>query len=187
MKRITKIFAASSLIAMLSFGMLSETRAGGSDLDVYVVFSGKDKKDKKALKAALPANLKVKYYNVDLLAVADYSGKQKAIAKFETAKMIVIVKDSPLELLQGSTFAKSLLVMQGARNSVKSENWTVYVVGKGTDLSALGGNLKTLNAASVEDLSDLGLLQSTDAIFVDESAINIYDAVATIVQKISGS
>ena len=60
----------------------------GQDIDVYVAYSGRDKKDKRALKKAFPANQSVKINNVDLLALADYSGKQKAIAKLEKAKVM---------------------------------------------------------------------------------------------------
>ena len=192
MSPFSRKLAKNSLAAILGFCLffgatLSNVWAGSRDVDVYVVFSGKDKQEKKALKNALPANLKVKFYNVDLLALADYSGKQKAVAKLETAKMIVIIKDRPLKLLQGSTFAKDLFIVGGAQNSVKSENWTLYVVDKGTNLSAVGANLKTHNAATVGDLSDLAALRAADAVLIDSGGLDIYSAVAKIVSQALGS
>ena len=93
----------SGLAMIMAFSLLSEASftpaVAGSGVDVYIVFAGKDKKEKKAIKKAMPDNLTVKFYNIDLLALADYSGKQKAIAKLEKAKVVVFVKDAPHELL----------------------------------------------------------------------------------------
>lgn len=154
----------------------------GQDIDVYVAYSGKDKKDKRALKKVFPANLSVKFYNVDLLALADYSGKQKAIAKLEKAKLIVFVKDAPHELLEGSTFKKDIVIFNSAKHGVQSESKTLYIVGKGTTLSD-GLKTRTVNEA---DLSNSGTLQSVDAVLVNGS-IDIHNAVALVVTTLLGS
>jgi len=154
----------------------------GQNIDVYVVFSGKDKKDKNALKKAFSADLSVKFYNIDLLALADYSGKQKAIAKFEKAKVIVFVKDSPHELLEGSTFRKDIVIFNSAKNGVQSEGKTLYIALKGTTLD---GGLKTRNATEA-DLLDSEILQATDAVVVNGS-IDIHHAVALVVTTLLGS
>ena len=180
-------FAVMLVICIFSTMISTKARAGDGNVDVFVVYSGKDRKEKSALKKALLGNLVVKFYNADLLEVADYSGKQKAIAKLEKAKVIVVLKDRPMELFEGTTFARNVLIVNSAKNSVKSENWTLYVVGKGTDLSALGGNLRPHNAASVEDLNDLEALRGADVVLVDEAALDIHNAVGMIVSKVLGS
>ena len=154
----------------------------GQDIDVYVAYSGKDKKDKRALKKAFPANLSVKFYNVDLLALADYSGKQKAIAKLEKAKVIVFVKDALHELLEGSTFKKDIVIFNSAKNGVQSEGKTLYIALKGTTLD---GGLKTRNATE-EDLLDSEILKATDAVVLNGS-IDIHSAVALVVATLLGS
>ncbi len=79
-------------------------------VDIYLVYSGTSKSIQKALKKALPSELKVKSYNVDLLAIADYSGKQKAILKLSQAKIIVLITNKPMEVLGDIKFENTLTV-----------------------------------------------------------------------------
>ncbi len=137
MKRRVRIIANKSVAVIVGFCLaagvsFAEARAAGADVDVYVVFSGKNKGDKSKIKKLLPKELPVKYYNVDLLALADYSGKQKAIAKLERAKIIVLIKDAAMELLQGAFFRSNLVIVESCKNTVISENSTFYVLGNDT-------------------------------------------------------
>ncbi len=176
----------SGLAMIMAFSLLSEANftpaVAGSGVDVYIVFAGKDKKEKKAIKKAMPDNLTVKFYNVDLLALADYSGKQKAIAKLEKAKVVVFVKDAPHELLEGISLATAVVIFNSAKSGVQSASKTLYVVGTGI---SLGGGLKTHNATEA-DLRNLELLQSTDAVLLNGTT-DIHNAVALVVATIAGS
>jgi hypothetical protein len=94
-----KSFIAIVALSVLSLGFAAQSYA----TDVYLVYAGADKDVMKEIKDAL-ADLKVKSYNVDLLAMADYSGKQKAVAKLSKAKVVVLVKDKPAEVLGDAKF-----------------------------------------------------------------------------------
>lgn len=176
----------SGLAMIMAFSLLSEASftpaVAGSGVDVYIVFAGKDKKEKKAIQKALPDNLTVKFYNVDLLALADYSGKQKAIAKLEKAKVVVFVKDAPHELLEGISLATAAVIFNSAKSGVQSSTKTLYVVGTGI---SLGGGLKTHNATEA-DLRNLELLRSTDAVLL-KGTTDIHNAVALVVATFAGS
>jgi len=45
----------------------------------------------------LSKDLTAKAYNTDFLVLADYSGKQKVITRFEKARMIVVIHHSQYE------------------------------------------------------------------------------------------
>ena len=72
--------------------------------DAYVVFSSDSRELKSTISALLKKSLKVKTYNVDMLALSDYSGKQKVLAKFSRATVVVILGDKPLDELKGAKF-----------------------------------------------------------------------------------
>ena len=191
MKMFTRKLAKTGLAMLLGLCLMyganfTKAWAGAGGVDVYVVYSGKNKQDKSELKKAFANDISVKFYNVDLLAVADYSGKQKAIAKLEKAQIVVIIKDSPMELLHGATFKANLLIVQSVKNTVQSENWTLYVVGKGMNLAGLG-KLKTHNASKKADLVDSEKLRASDAVLVDETGLGINKAVSVIVEQTLGS
>jgi len=99
--------------------------------DVYVIYNSKDKAAKNALVKALPSDFKVKTYNVNLLALADYSGKQKVLAKLERARLIVIFRDKPMRVLKGTKLKRDLVVVESVADSVTSETWRLYVVAAG--------------------------------------------------------
>lgn len=82
-------------------------------VDVYLVYLGADKSVQKQLKADLPGNLKVKAYNAGILTMADYSGKQKAIGKLSQAKVVALVTEKPLALLENHQFKNSVVISNG--------------------------------------------------------------------------
>ena len=170
----------NSLTMIMGLCLFSETSlttalAAQGGLDVYIVYAGKDKKDKTALKKVLSGDLKVKFYNVDLLALADYSGKQKAIAKLGKAKVVLVIKDVPHELLEGASLKADVVIFNSAKSGIQSEDRTLYVVGKGI---SLGEDVKTTHQAATEaDLSNSGALKAADAVVID-GAMDIHEAVA---------
>ena len=149
-------------------------------LDVYVVYAGKVKKQKSQLVKQLPGDLSVKSYNVDLLALADYSGKQKAISKLSKARLVVILEDPPLEILDGSKFKTDLVITNSNQTTVTSDKWTLYVVTDGVDVSKLGKRSKILHAATPGDLQDKDAISSASVVVVDGKALELYQAVSLI-------
>lgn len=81
-----------------------------ADVDVYIVYVGTDRAIKTELKSQLFDGLTVKTYNTKLLAMADYSGKQKAVAKISKAKLVVLIKDEVYKFLDSPKFVKSITV-----------------------------------------------------------------------------
>ncbi|PCK07387.1 MAG: hypothetical protein COA42_14525 [Alteromonadaceae bacterium] len=79
-------------------------------VDVYLVYAGADKKLQKRIRATLPGDLAIKSYNASLLMMADYSGKQKAIAKLSSAKLVVLINKQSMELLGNPRFPNALMV-----------------------------------------------------------------------------
>lgn len=166
------------LSLMLWGGLFAQVTWAG--LDAYIVYAGKSKAEKKQLLKDLPDDLSVKAYNVDLLAVADYSGKQKVMAKIQRAALIVILHDGPMEILKGFTVKPNLIIVKSLLKTVQSKERTLYVLSKGTDLANLGKRVKTLEATGRGQLQDAKALESADAVVVDESALDILKALSVL-------
>jgi len=86
--------------------------------DIYIVYAGTDKNIQKELKSVLSENFKVKSFNVGLLAMADYTGKQKAITKISKAKVVVLINEKPAELLGDAEFASVVTVSSSSRSAI---------------------------------------------------------------------
>lgn len=169
-------------ISMLLFIVSFSTPAVWGAADVYLIYSGKNKADKKLFKKAFPKEIKVKAYNADLLAVADYSGIQKAVAKFDKAGVIVILNDRPMEMLKDAKLKKALIIVHSVKKGFTSENWKLYVLKEGTDFSALGEGLHKKVVAKIDDLADKKAIRDLDVLLVDEKALEIQDLVARLVK-----
>jgi len=159
------------------------TSVFAGNIDIYIAYSGKNKETMKTLKQAFQSHLTVKSYNVDLLALADYTGKQKAIAKLESADLIVIISDAAMESLSGTSLNTDLLVLQSLKATVTSSKVDLRIVKKGTNLDR---QLKTHAVASENDLNDISLLHSFDVLVVDETSIDIHKGVALVAAKLLG-
>lgn len=167
----------------LLWGLVAPSTA--SAVDAYVLYDGKSKKEKKTFLAALPKALSVKSYNVDLLAVADYSGKQKAISKFQKASVVVILLDGPMKVLKGSTVKKDLIIVNSKMATVKSDSWRLHVLAKGTDISKIGKRLKTLEASKTDALQKFENLEPVDVVLVDGD-LDLLQAGAIVTETILG-
>jgi len=183
MQAVKRTFA-TLLGVLLLWGMWSPLAWGA---DVYVVYAGKDKSNKTQLVKALPSDLSVKAYNVDLLAVSDYSGKQKVLAKFSGARLVVILLDASMLILEGSTVNTGLMIVKSVKQTVRSDEWTVYVVTKGTDLTNLGRTVKILTATRPGDLTDAREIRASNVIVVDEARLGFFKAVSLIAVRVLGS
>lgn len=155
-------------------------------VDVYLIYSGKNKAEKKALMKALPGNVKVKAYNADLLAVADYSGIQKAVAKFDKANAIVVLKDRPMEMLKGATVNKDLFIIHSIKTGLASTEWKVYVLNNGVDITSFGEVMRKKHIASINDLEDWKTIRSSDVLLVDDKTLEINKVVSHLVTKSLG-
>jgi len=157
-----------------------------SAVDAYVIYGGKNKTEKKIFLAKLPKEVSVKSYNVDLLAVADYSGKQKALAKFQKASVIVLLLNDPMKILMGSILKPNLIIVQSAMETVKSETLTLYVLSKDFDISPLVKRVKVLEATNHDALKKLKDLESVDVIRVDEKFLDVIQAASVATGTLLG-
>ena len=162
------------------FGAASARRDGP---DVYVVYSGRSRAAKKELLSKLSKDLSVSTYNVDLLALADYSGRQKAVAKIERAPVIVFLGDGPNRYLKGSRFRRDILMVQTVRKDVRSSGWILYIVDSETPTEALK-DIKTLQVGKASDLADYKTVRSYRALVVDKSSLGVNEAAAGVLELI---
>ena len=169
--------AATTLVAPLT----------ARQVDVYVVYGGGDRNARDELLEALPDGLSVRSYNSNLLALADYSGKQKVLSKLETARVVVILSESALEHLQGRLVGTDLVIVRSVSTALTSDGHTLHVLTSGTDVSALGRSLNTLAVGALADLADEARVRTADVVFIDEGAIGLGRGVALVIQRIIGT
>jgi hypothetical protein len=100
---------ASAMFLTLCFVKPSIAKA----TDIYLVYSGANKETKEEIQEALPETIEVKSYNAYLLAIADYSGKQKVIAKLSQAKMIVMLDEEAKEAFEDTEFDNIIYTIEG--------------------------------------------------------------------------
>ena len=171
----------ATALGILALGCFAPTAKG---LDLYILYSGTSKKEKETMVKSLPEDISKKSYNVDLLAFADYSGKQKAALKFQRANIIMVLGDLSMRPLKGIKVTEDLLIIKSVKRSISSTKWVLYILPKGTDISTLGKNAKTLDVEKTEDLEDVKKIRSFRAILVDECAIGIYQASVKVLQQL---
>lgn len=108
MKRV----ALMILLFVLSIGFVPPRYASAANIDVYLVYSLKEKALKVAVEKQLPPNLAIKSYNADLLAIADYSGKQKVIAKLSRATVVTLIGRKATTLLRDTSLKNSVTISE---------------------------------------------------------------------------
>lgn len=84
-----------------------------ANVDVYITYMGGDRTIKEVVKAALPSNLRIKNYNASALVMADYSGKQKAIAKLSKSKLVVVINQQTINILGSPSFPNYIVIENG--------------------------------------------------------------------------
>jgi len=132
---------------------------------------------------ALPKNINVKAYNADLLAVADYSGIQKAVSKFEKAGVIVVLRDRPIEMLKAATVNKDLIIVNSEKQGMKSSRWTIYLLDGAADLTPFGADAKKKSVSTLDDLSNSEDLRSSHVLVVDQKKVRIQQVVSSVIGK----
>ncbi|PCJ47064.1 MAG: hypothetical protein COA99_01690 [Moraxellaceae bacterium] len=90
--------------------------------DIYLVYAGSDKSLAKSIKKSLSSKGKIKLYNASILLMADYSGKQKAVARLSKAKLVVFVSGAakPTDLIDEGAIPGAVSVIgEGEENISK--------------------------------------------------------------------
>ncbi len=156
-------------------------------VDVYIVYASSDRDAKNELTAALAEGLSVKSYNSNLLALADYSGKQKAMSKLERVSVVVIINDAPLDHLAGRLADANVLLVNTVGTALTSDHRTIHVLDSGTDVAALGGNVSAINASGEADLADRTRVAAANVIFMDGATLTRSRGLSLIIQRLLGS
>lgn len=156
-------------------------------VDVYIVYASSDRAAKNELTEALSEGLSVKSYNSNLLALADYSGKQKAMAKLDRARVVVILNDAPLDHLTGRLADANLLLVNTVKTTLTSDRRTIHVLDSGTDVAALGGNVTAINVSGETDLADRARFAAAKVIFTDAATLTRSRGVSLIIHKLLGN
>ncbi len=155
-------------------------------IDLYVVYTSGNRAQKNDLLDALPEDLSVKAYNTNLLALADYSGKQKTIAKLETARIVVILDTGPMEHLQGSLTGPDVIIFNTAEDRLRSTGRTVYVLSGETDMSLLGNQLSVLDLDDQDALEDPSAFRDADVIVMRRAGHELLGQLSEIIQRFLG-
>ncbi|PCJ99337.1 MAG: hypothetical protein COA45_04665 [Zetaproteobacteria bacterium] len=92
------------LIAGLLLAVFTTNPCVASATDIYLVYSGANRDIKNQIQDALSSELDIKSYNTSLLVIADYSGKQKVIAKLSQAGLVVMLDENSIQDLDNSAF-----------------------------------------------------------------------------------
>lgn len=162
------------------FSLLGMSVTAASAQDVYVIYSGKDRAFKNQIVGAFPEDVKVKEYNADLLVLADYTGKQKAVTKISRAAVVLIIGDKPMDILMNSKIKANLLIVRSVKKNVKSTESLLYVVGNRTDIRGLTGSKLQVNNQA--DMNDEQSIKSSKVVVVNENAVSLPEAVSKIAQ-----
>ncbi len=155
----------------------TETRAA---TDVFVVYNGDNTAEKDKIMNALPKKISAKAYNVDFLAFTDYSGRNKALARMNQSKMIIILRDTPMKILKGARVRTDLLIAKSAQETVRSSKWTLYIVGNNANLKTFGPGLAQKQVSKSSDLGTARDLRMLDLLVVDEQAISLQDVISHV-------
>ena len=175
------------LAAFVVFSGLTAPALTARQVDVYIVYASNDRDAKNELTGALPDGLSVKFYNSNLLALADYSGKQKALSKLERASVVVILNDAPLDHLSGRLADADVLLVNTVGIELTSDRRTIHVLDSGTDVGALGRNVTAINVSGEADLADRTRVEAANIIFVDVGALTTSKCLSLIIQRLLGS
>ena len=136
---------------------------------VYVLYASDSSKQMKELKRTLAEKVTVKSYNVKLLALADYSGKQKAVARFDKSDLVIILGKSALKPMKGSKFQPPVLVLDTSRKGVSSEAQLLYVVNGKTNVQKLGSKVTKVSADQMGKMTR-DAIADTNVVVVDRSS-----------------
>ena len=176
---------AKRAMVKVLWGLLVLVTVAGADAaaqDVYVVYTGSERTRKDRVVAEMPRDLSVKVYNADLLALADYSGKQKAVTKLSRASIVVVLGDKAARLLRKTKVKSTLLIVGSTQKDIGSTKLLLYVVPVGTDTRGLSGS--TLTISSGKDLQDRSKLRTAKVLLVEPNALTLAEAVSLLARTL---
>ncbi len=179
-RRTTKRIATLLFGLFILFGVIDASAQAATD--IFVVYTGRNTAEKDQLMNALPKNISTRAYNVDYLAFSDYTGLNKAVARMNQSKMIIIIQDTPMLILKGARLRTNLLVAQSAKQTVRSSEWTLHVVGENVNL----GDFKTSARRKISSVNDLGTeqdLRALNLLVVNEQTVSIQDVISRVAGK----
>ena len=171
------IVLCKALAAFLAWGPTHTVLA--ADVDVYIVYAGKEKKIKNSLVETLPERLQVKSYNTDLLGLGDYSAVQKVASRLSRAKVVVIVGDGAMTALNNASIRTSLIVVNLSNNVIRSSDEVLYVLGSEIDSYRLSPNLRTTLVSTEDDIRSA----ETDVVVLKEGSLALEKAVAVLLKS----
>ena len=174
------------LAAFVAFSGFTSPALMGQ-VDVYIVYASSDRDAKNELIDALPEGLSVKSYNSNLLALADYTGRQKALSKLERASVVVVISDAPLDHVSGRLADANVLLVNTVGTELTSDRRTIHVLDSGTDVAALGRDVTAINASGEADLADRARVEAANVIFMDGGTLTTSRGLSLIVQRLLGS
>ena len=179
-RRISALLVALILLPTIPSGI-----ARAQEIEVYIVYSSGERAEKDEILRALRGDVSVRTYNADLLVLADYSGKQKVMAKLDLARIALVLGGTSLEYLEGGRLTRAdLLMVSAVRTSLTSDRATTHVVPRGTDISTLGTDLDLAYVASDADLPSAAEIRSADVVLVNGSTLRMPRALALIIDRL---
>lgn len=99
-----------ALAVAVTANLLVPARANAEALDIYLVYSADVRGQKTDLKKTLSEEYNVKSYNIAMLSVADYSGRQKIMTKLTSARVIVLLGSRSIDILGNRNHDSTLAI-----------------------------------------------------------------------------
>lgn len=172
------VFLFSSILLFT----LTQSKAQ-AETEVYVVYAGKGNLGKNKLMAALPKNISAKAFNINFLAFADYSGKQKMVTRLNRSKMVIFMSDIPMLLLKNARITTNLLITQSSKQTIRSKVWTLHVLEEGLELKGFGDSVQKKLISKKTDLGSYEDLRTLDLLIVNEKTIPLFEVISQVVGK----
>lgn len=155
--------------------------AGQEALDIYVVYDASTRDVRRELTDLLEANHSVRGYNADLLGVADYAGKQKALARLERARVVIILGDRVGDLLGESTLQRPVVVAGALAPALTSDRFAVRIV-DAPPAETIAGQVHVLT--SMGDVPTAEALRQSAVLVADPAQLPLSATVVRIVEAL---
>lgn len=187
MKYTRRILLAGAALA-LPISLLGGTYAAApvepktKSVDVYVLYSSKEKGDKDDIIEALGDDLEIKSYGTDKLKLSDYSGKQKAIAKIDAAELVILLGDGSSKILKDAKFKSPVIILRSAGRKAFSQDWNLNIVEEGTDVKDLPHSKDHVSVGSVKELEGLEDVLDAEAVTVTDPKKNFLSVAAALIK-----
>lgn len=180
-RRITKWIWLLFLSIFMLVGLL-DVKAQAS-ANIFIAYTGTTADLKDKLIKTLPKQIPVKAYNVNLLAIMDFSGRNKALLRMNASRLIIILGDATMKILKNARINTDLLIVQSRQETLRSSRWTLYILGQETSLKDFKPSVKRKKVSKIEDLGSEQDLRALTVLIVDKQSIPLQDVIAEVVEK----